>query len=173
MKKIFAFLAVLMISAALYAQMDITKIGVIDRARVYATYFRKTQQVRNYDDMKLEFQTEVEKTNAEIKSMTLRLTALQKAGNELEAMALQTEIAQKNDWLLQYTIAKNADLAAMKEKLEENDSFYNSLNETIEKIAEAKGYTIILDAQNTKSIIWFSQLVDITDQVIEALASVQ
>ena len=59
MKKILAFLTVVFVTSVVYAQMDISKIGVIDTARVYTTYFRDSTAVRNYENMKVEFQAEV------------------------------------------------------------------------------------------------------------------
>ena len=103
MKKIFAFLFVLFVSTAVYAQMDITKIGVIDTSRVYTTYFRDSTAVRNYESMKLEFQAEVDKLTAELKELNLKKTQFIKNGDELSALKTETEITKKTDYLIEYT----------------------------------------------------------------------
>lgn len=169
MKKIFAFLFVLFVSTAVYAQMDITKIGVIDTARVYTTYFRDSTAVRNYESMKLEFQAEVDKATAELKELELKKTQFIKNGDELSALKTETEITKKTDYLIEYTRSKNAELDAMKNKLADSDDFYKSLYNIIERIAEAGGYSIIMSLQQANAILWYSQSVDITDQVINSL----
>ncbi|MCR4940955.1 MAG: OmpH family outer membrane protein [Treponemataceae bacterium] len=169
MKKILAFFSVVFLSAALYAQMDITKIGVIDTARVYTTYFRDSTAVRNYENMKLEFQAEVDRTTAEIKELNLKKTQFLKDNDELSALRTETEITKKTDYLLEYTRSKNAELEAMKNKLADSDDFYKSLYNIIERIAEAGGYSMVMSLQQANAIIWYSQSVDITDQVINSL----
>jgi len=169
MKKILAFVTIVFLSAAVYAQMDISKIGVIDTARVYTTYFRDSTAVRNYENMKLEFQAEVDKTTAEIKELDLKKTQFIKNGDELSALRLETEITKKTDYLIEYTRSKNAELDAMKNRLADSDDFYKSLYNIIERIAEAGGYSIIMSLQQANAILWYSQSVDITDQVINSL----
>lgn len=169
MKKILAFISIMFVSAALYAQMDITKIGIVDTSRVYTTYFRDSTAVRNYESMKLEFQAEVDKATAELKELNLKKTQYLKDNDELSALKLETEITKKTDYLLEYTRSKNAELDAMKNKLADSDDFYKTLYNIIERIAEAGGYSIIMSLQQSTSIIWYSQAVDITDQVINSL----
>ena len=41
--------------------------------------------------------------------------------------------------------------------------------EAVERIAEAGGYSIIMSLQQANAILWYSQSVDITDQVINSL----
>ena len=127
MKKIVAFLFALFIASAVYAQMDITKIGVIDTSRVYTTYFRDSAAVRNYENMKLEFQAEVDRATAELKELSLKKAQYIKNGDELSALKTETEITKKTDYLIEYTRSKNAELDAMKNKLADSDDFYKSL----------------------------------------------
>ena len=169
MKKFLAFLTVVFVTSVVYAQMDITKIGVIDTARVYTTYFRDSTAVRNYESMKVEFQAEVNKLTAELKELELKKTQYVKIGEDLSALKLETEITKKTDYLIEFTRSKNAELDAMKNKLADSDDFYKSLYNIIERIAEAGGYSIIMSLQQANAILWYSQSVDITDQVINSL----
>ncbi len=169
MKKLLAFFIIVFATAAVYAQMDISKIGVIDTARVYTTYFRDSTAVRNYENMKLEFQAEVDKMTAEIKQLELKKTQYTKMGEELSALKTETEITKKTDYLIEFTRSKNAELDVMKNKLADSDDFYKTLYNIIERIAEAGGYSIIMSLQQANAILWYSQSVDITDQVINSL----
>ena len=41
----------------------------------------------------------------------------------------------------------------------------------ISKEAELSGYSMVMDIQNSDSILWYSQSVDITDSIISRLSS--
>ena len=47
-KLIIAVAFVLLVSCSVFAQQDVTKIGVIDTSRVYQSYFRDSAGIRNY-----------------------------------------------------------------------------------------------------------------------------
>ena len=69
----------------------------------------------------------------------------------------------------EYTTAKNMELDSLKKSLQNSDDFYQKLYATLEKIAEAGGYSMILSLQQSNSILWYSPSVDITDDVIKSL----
>lgn len=58
------------------AQMDITKIGIVDTVAVFNFYYKKTQLGKEYEKQKAEFQAEVDRLNAEIKQLELKRQAL-------------------------------------------------------------------------------------------------
>ena len=51
------------------AAQQITNVGVVDTGRVYTTYFRESAAVRNYDSKKAEFQAEIDRRTATLKSL--------------------------------------------------------------------------------------------------------
>ncbi|HPE36947.1 MAG TPA: OmpH family outer membrane protein, partial [Spirochaetales bacterium] len=59
----------------------------------------------------------------------------------------------------------------------QSDAFGKLLYRTVQAIAEAEGYSLILSSKNAdnvgSTIIWFSSMIDITDKVIQALVSGQ
>ena len=57
----------------------------------------------------------------------------------------------------------------MLKSLETSDEFYKKLYNTLGQIAESGGYSMILSLQSDNSILWYSNSVDITDQVIQKL----
>ena len=50
-----------------------------------------------------------------------------------------------------------------------NNEFYKNLNRTIKKVAENEGLSMVINLQQSNSILWYSPAVDITDKVIESL----
>ena len=76
---------------------------------------------------------------------------------------------KKSDFLLEYTSAKNVELESMQKSMQSSDAFNKKLSETLAKIAESEGYSMILSLQQANAILWYSNSVDITDQIIKKL----
>ena len=85
------------------------------------------------------------------------------------AQRVQGEITQKTDFLNEYTNAKNIELESIQKSLQSSDAFYKKLYETLAKIAESGGYSMILSLQQANAILWYSPSIDVTEQVISSL----
>ena len=168
MKKIIGFILVLMFGSSVFAQ-QITKFGVVDTAKVYNAYFRNSAPVRNYDRKKSEFQQEINKYTDELQKLQSKKVEYEKNGNDALVLKTDAEIIKKKDFLIEYTNAKNAELESMQKTLQGSDAFYNKLYDTLSKVAEAGGYSMILSLQQSNSILWYSNSVDVTEQVIAEL----
>lgn len=168
-KTIFAFCFIFAFMAAGIFAQQITKFGVVDTSKVYSAYFRNSAPIRNYEKKKAEFQEEIEKRTQELKSLQQKKLEYEKNGNESQALKTEAEITKKTDYLTEYTNAKNVELESMLKSLETSDEFYKKLYNTLGQIAESGGYSMILSLQASNSILWYSNSVDITDQVIQKL----
>ena len=170
-KRFFALIGVLFFMAAgsgLYAQ-QITKFGVVDTAKVYNAYFRNSAPVRNYEKKKAEFQEEINKYTDELQKLQLKKLEYEKANNDAQAQRVQAEISKKSEFLVEYTNAKNIELESIQKSLQSSDAFYKKLYDSLAKIAESGGYSMILSLQQANAILWYSSSVDITEQVIADL----
>ena len=159
---------IVFLSQGVFAQ-QITKFGVVDTARVYNAYFRDSAAVRNYEKKKSEFQEEINKRTEEIRNLQSKKVEYEKNDNEAMALRTQAEITKKSDFLLEYTSAKNVELESMQKSMQSSDAFNKKLSETLAKIAESEGYSMILSLQQANAILWYSNSVDITDQIIKKL----
>ena len=162
------FILFLLISIPAFSQ-QITKFGVVDTAKVYNAYFRNSAPVRNYEKKKSEFQEEVNKLSDELKKLQQKKLDYESAGNETQALKVEAEITRKKDYLTEYTNAKNVELESLQKSLQNSDDFYKKLYNTLAKIAEGGGYSMILSLQDANAILWYSSSVDITNQVINEL----
>jgi len=66
-------------------------------------------------------------------------------------------------------VQKNTELESIKNSLKTNDDFYQRLYSTLEQVAEAGGYSVVMSLQQANAILWYSPSVDITDTVISRL----
>lgn len=168
-KRLFSLLIlILVISLPVFSQ-QITKFGVVDTAKVYNAYFRNSAPIRNYEKKKSEFQEEVNKLSDELKKLQQKKLDYESAGNETQALKVEAEITRKKDYLTEYTNAKNVELESLQKSLQNSDDFYKKLYNTLAKIAEGGGYSMILSLQDANAILWYSSSVDITNQVINEL----
>lgn len=168
LKYIFSLLFVLMFTMPAFAQ-QITKFGVVDTAKVYNAYFRSSKPIRDYEKKKNEFQDEVNKLTDELKKLQQKKLDYESSGNDSAAMKVESEITKKKDYLTEYTNAKNVELESMQKTLMNSDDFYKKLYNTLAKIAESGGYSMILSLQDANAILWYSSSVDVTSQVISEL----
>ena len=167
--KVFISLAVLALVAAPAFSQQITKFGVVDRAKDYQAYFTNSAPIRSYEKKKAEFQEEINKQVEAIKKLQQKKLDYENSGNEAAALKTEAEITKKTDYLTEYTNAKNFELESMQKTLRNSDEFYKKLYNTLAKIAESGSYSMILSLQESNAILWYSSSVDITNQVIAEL----
>ena len=168
-KRLFSmFVLILVLSIPVFSQ-QITKFGVVDTAKVYNAYFRNSAPVRNFEKKKAEFQEEVNKLSDELKNLQQKKLDYESAGNETQVLKIEAEITRKKDYLTEYTNAKNVEVESLQKSLQNSDDFYKKLYNTLAKIAEGGGYSMILSLQDANAILWYSSSVDITNQVINEL----
>lgn len=169
-KIIFAVAMIFMFAAVLSAQ-QITRFAVVDTAVVYQTYFRESAAVRNYESMKAEFQTEIVRLTDELKALQVKKIEAQKENDDAKVQRLEGEITKKASYLTEYTRAKNIKLDDMKKRLQSSDDFYELMYNTIARIAESDGYSMVLSLQQADAVLWYSTSVDITEKVINEISA--
>jgi outer membrane protein len=168
MKKIVACALLFFAFHGLFAQ-QITKFAVVDTSRVYAAYYRTTTAIRSYETKQAEFQKEIDKQTEELRKLQSQKLEYQKNGNTAAEARMDAEIKKKADFITEYSTSKNRELENLRNNLQKSDPFYGRLYETLGKIAESEGYSLILSLQQANGILWYSPTVDITDTVIKAL----
>ena len=168
-KVLVCLLVLCLLGTAPAFSQQITKFGVVDTAKVYNAYFRNSAPVRNYEKKKAEFQEEINKYTDELQKLQLKKLEYEKADNDAQAQRVQAEISKKSEFLVEYTNAKNIELESIQKSLQSSDAFYKKLYESLAKIAESGGYSMILSLQQANAILWYSSSVDITEQVIADL----
>ena len=163
------FAVVFMFSVVPVFAQQITKFGVVDTAKVYNAYYRNSAPIRNYEKKKSEFQAEIDKQMEDLRKLQQKKLDYENNGNESAALRTESEISKKKDYLTEYTNAKNVELELLQKNLQNSDEFYKTLYNTLAKIAESGGYSMILSLQDANAILWYSSSVDITAQVIAEL----
>jgi len=169
-------IAVLSISSAqaLFAQ-QITRVAVLDLARVMAAFPKNAAAIKNFETRKAEVQAEIDKRAAEIRNLQARKIEAEAESDFATAQILSAQVAELTASLKEYANARQNELDLLAKALSSNASFLMKLNDTIARVAEAEGYSLVLSLkpqdQTSAIVLWNSPSVDITDKVIQALSS--
>lgn len=147
---------------------QITKVGVIDRVKVYSAFFRQSREVRMLEQRIADFTEEVDRLKEEILELEdAKLTSDGEENQEL-SLELSQRIFEKKQHLDTYVRVNNEQLRILRDNLSQSDEFLEEVFDVIQYIAEHEGYTLILDNRLTE-IVFHTKEIDITEQVIEEL----
>jgi outer membrane protein len=161
-----ALVALACLQAAVAEQL--TTVAVVDTARVYTTFFKESQAVRDWEKLKLATQDELNKYFAETTKLNADRLEAVKRGDATEAMRLEQDIARRNQFYNDYKKVKQQQIADIGKSLSQSDSFLSEVQAAIKYVAEGEGYTVVFDAA-TSGLRFYSPEIDITDKVLEQL----
>lgn len=153
---------------------QITRVAVIDLPRVVAAFPQETQALKQFEARKSEIQAEADKRATEIKALQAQKSAAEAAGEADRAQALDADISRRTEFLREYVRLRQAELEIMAKALGTGQTFLQRLSQTIRQVAEAEGYSIVLNSKGESEaspVLWYSGAVDITDKTIQAFSA--
>jgi outer membrane protein len=142
---------------------------VVDLPKVYASFFRDSRAVREFEERSARVQAEIDRMTAEIQELKSSQLNAESAGNQDQALRLESEIYRKSEYLKQYYQVRTAELNDQKNKLTQSGTFLEQVYSEIRYIAESEGYSMVLNLKESTGILWYSPTVDITDKLIQNL----
>ncbi|MDR0323276.1 MAG: OmpH family outer membrane protein [Treponema sp.] len=166
-KKVLLFL-LLNISCVLYAQ-HLTRFAVVDLPKVYTEFFRDSRAVREFEERSTRVQNEIDRRNREILELRARHSEAVLQNNQSETNRLETQINRQTEALRDYYQTQTAILEDQRSRLMQSGAFLNQVYDEIRFIAESEGFSMVLNLNDNKGIIWYSATVDITDRLIQNL----
>ncbi len=173
-KKIAALVLFAAIAYGGLSAQQITRVAVVDLARVLGNFPKETAARKNFEVKKAEVQAEADRRSAEIRNLQTRKTDASNFGDVETARTLEAEISRKIAALQEYVQARQNELDLLAKALSSANSFLQKLNSTIARVAEEEGYSLVLNLkpqdQSANLILWNSPAIDITDKVIQALS---
>jgi len=168
-KRVVIFLFLNVICAGLVFSQMITRAAVVDLPRIYTTFFRESAAVRAFEERSTRVRTELAAVETEIQGLRTRHADAVQAGNQSEALRLETQINQRQEFYRQLHQTRTAELNQMRNNLLQSDAFMREVNEGIRFAAESEGYTLVFNLRDTQGLVWYSPSIDITDNVIQRL----
>lgn len=171
----FLFFAFFAIAALPVVSQQITRVAVLDMARVLSAFPSDSAALKNFETKKAEIQAEVDKKAAAIKDIQARKADADASGDLNQSNLLSLELARKTADLKDYLTARQNELDLLAKALSSSASFVQKLSATISQVAETEGYSLVLNLKpqdkNANIVLWNSPSIDITDKVIQALSA--
>jgi outer membrane protein len=162
----FVFLALTGLS--LEAQ-QLTRFAVVDLTKVYASFFRDSRAVRDFEERSTRIQVDIDRMTAEIQELRVAQLSAQTGGDQDRSLRLENEIYRKSEYLREYYQVMTEQLNDQRNKLAQSGSFLDQIYSEIRFIAESEGYSMVLNLKENTGVLWYSPTVDITDRLIQNL----
>lgn len=166
-----AVAAVFLLGPAGTAEAEqLTTVGIVDINRVYNSFYRDSQAVRELERLRREYQNEINDQVEELETLRDRRARAEQLGNERRVEDLDQEIIELQRFLEDLTRRRRAQLESRQQDLL-SDEFLQQLQEAIQFVAESEGYTVVLRTDQ-QGLQWWSAEVDISEQVVQRLIQV-
>ena len=154
------------IGTMLHAE-QLTTVAIINIDKVYNTFYRDSQAVRELERLRTEYQNEIDDHLEELENLRDQRLQARNRGNEQRVAQLDRQILEMTRFIEDLSQRRREQLQLQQERLLSND-FLNQLQQAIQHVAETEGYTVVVRS-DTSGLQWWSQEVDISDLVLERL----
>lgn len=170
MKKVSIILAaIIAVSAIVPASAEqLTTVAVLDVSRVYSSFLRESQAVRNLERATEDARSEINQHEQELIDLRERRLEAQEAENDRDVVRLESQIQEKQQFIEELRRVRSSQLERQQRNLMSSNSFLNEIQQAVRFVSEAQGYTVVLNAADPH-LQWWATEVDITDRVIERL----
>ncbi len=156
------------------AAQQITRVAVMDFNRILAARSKDSEALRAFEMKRSTIQAEIDRRKDDILRLVAQKTELDKANDTKASARLRSEIDLKTKQLSEFATARQRELDEEAARLVSNDQFAQALYKEVQTIAESDGYSLVLNIRSAdsvmESVFWYSQMIDITDKVIQALS---
>jgi len=149
---------------------QLTTVGVIDINRVYNSFYRDSQQVRDLERLRNEYQSEINEEIQRLDALRDQRARASAVNNESRVEDLDDEIVQLTRYLEDLTRRRRQQLDLRQQELL-SDDFLQQLQDAIQYVAESSGYTVILRSDYS-GLQWWAAAVDISELVLERLIQI-
>jgi Skp family chaperone for outer membrane proteins len=171
-KRVLILVSLLAFSAAVFGQ-QITRIAVMDLSKVIAACSKDSQAVKDFEQKKAEVQADIDRMSADMMRLMAQRADSEKAGDKAAGQKYKDELDARKKALTDFVSAKQAELDAEAKRLGSTDAFSKDLYKQIQNVAETEGYSLVLNLKSgdnvMNSVLWYSAMIDITSDVIQAL----
>lgn len=168
-KAIYLLLLSLLLLSGAFAE-TITKVGIVDMVKIMDNYYKESSSWSAINQITDDIIAEEDKVTKEILELDEERLEAQDSGDRVREIQLEDQISQKEYYIKEYVRVKNQQRTRKIKDFENNSPLYDEIRAAVQRIAEKEGYSIILHKRDTDlNIVWWSQDIDITDEVLTIL----
>jgi len=148
---------------------QITKVAVLDYARILSAFYVDSAEARRIEKMKEAFANEVRRLQDEIQSLEESKIAAIARGNARDEMNLESKIQEKKQYYQEYVRIKGNQIQQAVAGLGSSSELAREILDKIQFVAETNGFSIVLN-RSDPNLLWWSYEVDITELILQQLA---
>ncbi|OQX29416.1 MAG: hypothetical protein B0D92_03775 [Spirochaeta sp. LUC14_002_19_P3] len=147
---------------------QITKVAVLDYARILTAFYADSGEARRIDEMKQVFAAEVKRLQQEIQALEEEKLNADANGDSKEVLTLESRIQDRKNYYQEYVRVKGNQIQQAAANLESSSSLAKEILRKIQYVAESNGYSLVLK-RSDPNILWWSYETDITELVLQRL----
>lgn len=163
---------IVLVAATLFAQsnrVQFITVAVYDRNDVLVEFFEQSETVREFAQAQQDHENRMRALEQQLLDLQDRRADALDRNNSRTAQRLREEIDALEDEII---TRREAWFAREQEFLSQlgDDEFYLRLYDVVELVAQDGGYTAVFEENaSTPGLFWYSQEIDITDEVIDEM----
>lgn len=146
---------------------QLSTVAVVDVQRIYNSFFRDSQAVRDLERLREQYQNEIDSHLERLEDLRTRRLEARNADDRRTEIRLDEEITELQAFIQELTQRRRRQLEIQQERVT-SDRFLEDVQRAIVFVAESKGYTIVLRS-DMDGLQWWSSVVDISDEVLSRL----
>jgi len=172
-KTLLAAALALSLGSVLAAQ-QITRVAVMDFNKILASRAQDASSLKDFELKKSLIQAEIDRRSDDIMRLLGQKVEADKANDAKASSRFREEIEGKRRLLSEFVTVKQKELDDEADRLRSNDALAQAIYKQVQAISEAEGYSLVLNTRSADSVMnsvfWYSQMIDITDKLIQALS---
>lgn len=146
---------------------QLTTVAVVDLEQVALSFFSESQAYRALLDRRDEITLELQLEQEEIDELQRDLIEARDRGSRTRELQLERELQDRRSFFNDLRQLRQRELERLSAQLT-SDDFVEELNTAVQFVSRNSGYTVVFNMQE-ENILWWSQEVDITDEVVDRL----
>jgi outer membrane protein len=167
LKKIVLTLCLVILSASITSANQLSTVGIVDIDKIYNSFYRDSRGVRDLERMRRQYQEEIDRHVERLQNLQDRRVEAQSDNDETRVAKLEGDILELRNFIEDLSRQRRRQLEIQQSRLISND-FLQELQSAIVYVAETEGYTVVFRT-DTAGLQWWSNVVDISDRVLERL----
>ena len=160
-------LALIVVPLALSAE-TLSKIAVVDWAQIIENFPGGSPALRRIENLQAEYEGKIEGYIGTLRQKELALREAETDDNETGILRAREELDRYQEFIKTYHEFMTAKMNREIETVKKGSVVADMIYEAISHVGINEGYSMIFDAAE-RGLLWFSNEVDLTDEVIEYL----
>ena len=149
------------------ANEQLSTVAVVDVQRIYNSFYRDSQAVRDLERLREQYQNEIDSQIEELEELRTQRVEARDNDNQRAEIRLDEEISELQAFIQELTQRRRRQLEIQQERVT-SDQFLEDVQRAIVFVAESEGYTVVFRS-DMDGLQWWSSVVDISDEVLDRL----